>query len=45
MGRPVAPRPDKYIDLDLTLIKYIKTFIVCTSKIMEHIGDDTNASE
>ncbi len=43
MGRPVAPRSDKYIDLDLTLIKYIETSTVFTSRVMKRIGDNINA--
>ncbi len=34
MGRPVAPRPDEYVGLDLTLIGCIKTSAECTSGII-----------
>ncbi len=38
VGRPVASRPDKYVGLDLTLIGYIETSVVYTSRIMRRIG-------
>ncbi len=44
VGRLVAPRPDEYVGLDLTLIGCIETSAVCTSGVMRRIGDDTNAS-
>ncbi len=37
----MAPRLDKYVGLDLTLIGYIKISTVYTSRVMRHIGDDT----
>ena len=46
----MAPKPDKYVGLDLTLIEYIKTSAVCTSGIMRLIEmiqtyqNDTNVS-
>ncbi len=39
----MAPRPDEYVSLDLTLIGCIETSTVYTSKVMRYIGDDTNA--
>ncbi len=38
----MAPRPDKYINLDLTLIKYIETFTMYTSGVMKRIRDNAN---
>ncbi len=42
MGQLMAPKPDKYIDLDLTLIGCIETFAVCISGVIRRIRDDTN---
>ncbi len=42
MSRLVAPRPGKYVGLDLTLIGCIETSAVCTSRVMKRIGDDIN---
>ncbi len=41
VGKPVAPRPDEYVGLDLTRLD-VKTFTVCMSGIMRHIGDNLN---
>ncbi len=42
VGRPIAPKPDKYIGLDLTLIRCIETSVMCTSEILRHIRNNTN---
>ncbi len=39
----MAPRPDKYVGLDLTRLD-IETSTVCTSGIIRRIRDDMNAS-
>ena len=41
----MAFRPDKYVDLDLILIRYIKTFAMHTSGVIRHIKDDINVLE
>ena len=39
----MALRPNsKHIGLDLTLIKCIKIFAMCTFRIMRHIGNNIN---
>ncbi len=43
VDRPMTPKPDDYVGLDLTLIECIETSTVCTSEVMRRIGDDTNA--
>ncbi len=45
MGRSVAPKPDEYVGLDLTLIGCIETSTICTSRVIMRIGDDTNVLE
>ena len=42
MGKPVVLRPNRYVSLDLTLIEYIETSIMCTSGVIRHIGNNTN---
>ncbi len=39
----MAPKPDKYANLKLTLIECKDIFSICMSGVMKRIGDDTNA--
>ncbi len=40
----MVPRLDKYVGLELTLIRCIETFAMYTSGVMRRIKDDTNIS-